>query len=98
MFVRKPQIDTMKRDKIGVVGVKCMEFFEKYKDEMISFVKEMLISYDTAGNQRKTKIRYSRFEHTMRVYKWMERLYAAYPNREKLDLEVLSIATEMIYY
>lgn len=70
-----------------------MDFFEKYKADMMAYVKEMLHSYDTAGNPRKTKIKYSRFEHTMRVYKWVKRLYAAYPDRDNIDLEVLSIAT-----
>lgn len=70
-----------------------MDFFEKYRADMTAYVKKMLRGYDTAGNPRKTKIKYSRFEHTMRVYKWMERLYAAYPDRDNVDLEVLSIAT-----
>lgn len=70
-----------------------MDFFEQYKDDMANYVKMMLDSYDTAGNPRKTKIKYSRFEHTMRVYKWVQRLYAAYPKRSDIDWEALSIAT-----
>lgn len=70
-----------------------MEFFEQYKHDMISYVKNMLNQYDTSGHPRKLKIGYSRFEHTMRVYKWMERLYTAYPNNKNIDLEALSIAT-----
>lgn len=70
-----------------------MNFFEKNKADMIAYVQEQLDYYDTAGNPRKLKIRYRRFEHTMRVYKWMERLYAAYPAKEEIDLEALSIAT-----
>lgn len=73
--------------------VEYMEFFEKYKDDMFAYVKGMLEQYDTAGNPRKIKIGYSRFEHTMRVYKWMERLYEAYPNKADVNLEALSIAT-----
>lgn len=70
-----------------------MKFFEKNKTDMMAYVKKWLDSYDTAGNPRKIKIGYSRFEHTMRVFKWMERLYAAYPDKEEVDLAVLSIAT-----
>lgn len=70
-----------------------MNMYEKYREEMIAYVKKELDSYDTAGNPRKLKIGYSRFEHTMRVHKWMERLYEAYPRKEYVDFEVLSIAT-----
>lgn len=70
-----------------------MSNFETYREEMIAYVKRELDAYDTAGNPRKLKIGYSRFEHTMRVYKWMERLYDAYPQKDDVDWEVLSIAT-----
>lgn len=69
-----------------------MEFFNQYKDDMLLYVKKRLELYDTAENPM-LKISFSRFEHTMRVYKWMERLYKAYPDKRHLDLEVLSIAT-----
>lgn len=69
-----------------------MQFFEQYKDDMISYVKNRLEQYDAKENPI-LKIRHSRFEHTMRVYKWMKKLYAAYPDKEHLDLEALSIAT-----
>ena len=69
-----------------------MKFFERYKEDMISYVKGRLEEYDMAENPI-LKIRHSRFEHTMRVYKWMEKLYAAYPDSGHLDLEALSIAT-----
>ncbi len=70
-----------------------MDYFEKNKTDMMEYVKKELDSYDTAGNPRKRKIGYSRFEHTMRVFKWMERLYEAYPQKETVDYEVLAIAT-----
>ena len=70
-----------------------MDFFHKYKDDMIAYVKDLLVRYDTSGNPRKLKIGYSRFEHTMRVFKWMQRLYSAYPDNNIIDLEALSIAT-----
>ena len=70
-----------------------MDFWEKYKDDMTAYVKEMLHSYDAAGNPRKTKIKYSRFEHTMRVFKWVQRLYDAYPKQQDVALEALYIAT-----
>ena len=54
-----------------------MEFFEQYKDDMISNVKSRLEEYDATENPI-LKIRHSRFEHTMRVYQWMKRLFAAY--------------------
>lgn len=68
-----------------------MEFFEQYEEDMISYVKKRLEEYDATENPI-LKIRHSRFEHTMRVYQWMKKLYAAYPNNEQLDLEALSIA------
>ena len=70
-----------------------MEFFEKYREDMTAYVKRYPDAYDTAGNPRKLKIGYSRFEHTMRVFKWMERLYAAYPRKEAVDYDALAIAT-----
>ncbi len=70
-----------------------MEFWIKYKEDMTEYVKKWLDAYDTAGNPRKLKIGYSRYEHTMRVYKWMERLYEAYPQKTDVDFEMLSIAT-----
>ena len=70
-----------------------MGFLEQYKEDMLAYVKRMLDAYDTAGNPRKLKIGYSRFEHTMRVYKWVERLYAEYPCQDAVDFEILSIAT-----
>lgn len=69
-----------------------MGFFEQYKEDMISYVKSSLGKYDETENPI-LKIRHSRFEHTMRVYEWMKKLYAAFPEREHVDMEALSIAT-----
>ena len=69
-----------------------MEFFDQYKDDMLLYVRNRLELYDTAENPM-LKIPFSRFEHTMRVYQWMERLYKAYPDNSCLDLEALLIAT-----
>lgn len=69
-----------------------MGFFEQYKEDMISYVKSSLERYDATENPI-LKIRHSRFEHTMRVYEWMKKLYAAFPEREYVDMEALSIAT-----
>ena len=70
-----------------------MEFFKKYRDDMLTYVKTELDKYETSGNPRKLKIAYSRFEHTLRVYKWMEKLYAEYPDKDSIDFEALAIAT-----
>lgn len=72
-------------------AVILMGFFEQYENDMISYVKNRLETYDAAENPI-LKLRHSRFEHTMRVYKWIQTLYAAYPDREHLDSEALSIA------
>ena len=69
-----------------------MEFFNQYRDDMLLYVRKKLEPYDTVVNPF-LKTTFSRFEHTMRVYKWMERLYKAYPDNSCLDLEALSIAT-----
>ena len=69
-----------------------MDFFDRYKDDMIAYVKELLTEYDVTGNLRAKKIGYSRSEHTMRVYKWARKLYDAYPDKSEIDFEVLSIA------
>lgn len=68
-----------------------MDFWDQYQEDMVSYVQDMLSRYDPAI-PRIRKIGYSRFEHTMRVFKWMKRLYAADPNKEMIDLEALSIA------
>lgn len=69
-----------------------MVFFNQYKEDMISYVKNKLEQYDLADHPTQM-IRFNRFEHIMRVYKWMERLYLAYPDKMDLDREALYIAT-----
>ena len=69
-----------------------MEFFDRYKDDMLAYVNGLLAQYNAAGNPRARKIGYSRSEHIMRVYKWARKLYEAYPDKEAVDFEVLSIA------
>lgn len=70
-----------------------MSDFSTMKNDMITYVKNMLDSYDTSGNERKLKMNYSRYNHTLRVYKWMITLYEAYPRKEEVDFEALAIAT-----
>ena len=69
-----------------------MEFLLTYQEDMISYVASLLDQHDTAGNPRKSKIGYRRFEHSMRVYKWAKTLYEAYSNKENVDFEALAIA------
>ena len=59
---------------------------------MIAYVNDLLAQYNVTGNPRARKIGYSRSEHIMRVYRWAVRLYNAYPDKNEVDLEVLSIA------
>lgn len=61
--------------------------------EMIYYVREMLLKYDQADRTKKIPINYNRFDHTMRVYHWMQTLYNAYPQKEQIDFDALSIAT-----
>lgn len=60
---------------------------------MFRYVENILRSYDRKlGDKSKNKIAYDRYEHTVRVYKWMLRI----TNRlrdDNLDLESLKIAT-----
>ena len=65
---------------------------KKYAD-MLRAVEEMLAEYDKKGGKVRGKIRYSRMDHTRRVYCWMQKLYEAYPEKEKLDADSLRIAT-----
>lgn len=60
--------------------------------EMIEYVKEKLREYNEADKTKKNAIQYNRFDHTMRVYRWMQILYDAYPCKEHIDFEALSIA------
>lgn len=67
--------------------------FEKRKQEMIEYVKTTLKERYECPCERKAKIKYDRFDHTMRVYKWVNILYEAYDNKEDIDFEALTIAT-----
>ena len=69
-----------------------MEFFDRYKDDMIAYVNGLLTEYNATGNLRAQKIGYSRSEHIMRVYRWARKLYDAYPDKNEVDCEALSIA------
>lgn len=60
---------------------------------LIQYVKDMLQKYNDADHTRTTIIHYDRFEHTMRVYHWMQTLYDAYPHKNQLDYDSLAIAT-----
>lgn len=61
--------------------------------EMIQYVKEKLLQYDQAQNDGKNIVQYNRFDHTMRVYHWMQILYDGFPQKEQIDIEALSVAT-----
>ena len=39
-------------------------------DELFAYVKTALEAYDHHGGVSKNRIKYSRFEHTERVYRW----------------------------
>lgn len=60
---------------------------------MFQYVEEILYSYDRKkGEKSKNKIAYDRYEHTVRVYKWMIRITNQLRD-DILDLESLKIAT-----
>lgn len=61
--------------------------------EMIQYVKEKLLQYDQAQSDGKNIVQYNRFDHTMRVYHWMQILYDGFPQKEQIDIEALSVAT-----
>ncbi len=60
-------------------------------EELFVYVKEQLSAYDSHGGVAKTRIKYSRFDHTVRVYNWAMMLAEEY--RETIDMEALQIAT-----
>ena len=60
-------------------------------EEMFRFVEQCLDGYAAVG-WRNERVRYSRFDHTRRVYRWMMELYEANEHREQMDLESLKIA------
>ena len=69
-----------------------MGFYEENRDDMVSYVGTKLSQFD-ANSQRKQQVHYNRFDHTMRVFKWMLQLYEASPEKEHIDFDSLAIAT-----
>lgn len=60
---------------------------------MFQYVEEILYNYDRKkGEKSKNKIAYDRYEHTVRVYRWMLRITDQLRD-DSLDLESLKIAT-----
>ena len=60
-------------------------------EELFAYVKEALSTYDGHGGVSKTRIKYSRYDHTVRVYNWVMILAEDY--QETIDMEALQIAT-----
>ncbi len=60
-------------------------------EELFAYVKSTLAAYDHHGGVSKNRIRYSRFEHTERVYRWMQILAEDFAG--EIDMEALQIAT-----
>lgn len=67
-------------------------YSQKYSD-MAAYVKSLLDKPGSEGHPRKNFVAYSRYQHTMRVCRWAQRLYEAYPQRDEVDLDALTIAT-----
>ena len=60
-------------------------------DELFAYVKSALAAYDNHGGVSKNRIKYSRFEHTERVYRWAMILAEDFVG--KIDMEALQVAT-----
>lgn len=60
-------------------------------EKLFDYVKDALTAYDHHGGASKNSIKYSRFEHTERVYRWM--LILAEDFSGQIDMETLKIAT-----
>ena len=60
-------------------------------ETLFDYVKESLAAYDNHGGVSKNRIKYSRFEHTERVYRWM--MILAEDFTYEIDMEALQIAT-----
>lgn len=60
-------------------------------EELFAYVKDALAVYDGHGGIAKTRIKYSRYDHTVRVYNWATILAEDY--KDTLDMEALQIAT-----
>ena len=57
--------------------------------EMFAYVKDALAAYDHHGGAAKNRIKYSRFEHTERVYRWAMMLAEDFVG--EIDIEALQI-------
>lgn len=65
----------------------------KQHRKMFQYVEELLYSYDRQkGEKSKNKIAYDRYEHTVRVYKWVLRIVKELRD-DSIDEEALKIAT-----
>ena len=60
-------------------------------DNLFDYVKNALTAYDWHGGVPKNQIRYSRYDHTVRVYNWAMMLAEDYA--DVIDMEALKIAT-----
>lgn len=60
-------------------------------ETLFDYVKEKLAAYDNHGGVSKNRIKYSRFEHTERVYRWL--MILAEDFTYEIDMEALQIAT-----
>ncbi len=60
-------------------------------ETLFAYVKNALATYDHHGGVSKNRIKYSRFEHTERVYRWAMILSEDFT--DKIDMEALRIAT-----
>lgn len=60
-------------------------------ETLFDYVKEALAAYDYHGGVSKNRIKYSRYEHTERVYRWMLILAEDFAN--EINMEALQIAT-----
>lgn len=60
-------------------------------EELFAYVKDVLAAYDHHGGAVKNRIKYSRFDHTERVYRWMLILSEEFAC--DIDMESLKIAT-----
>lgn len=61
--------------------------------DMFEHVGMLLKDYDANCSMRRGKIKYVRFDHIKRTYKWVLELIEGYPDKESLDIEALKIAT-----
>lgn len=59
-------------------------------EELFAYVKDELTAYDGHGGVAKTRIKYSRYDHTVRVYNWAMILAEDY--KDTIDMEALQIA------